>query len=205
MTRPVRQKLPLWRWDPFLLGVVLVGSLIGAVFERLDLPVVTAVALTVLLLIAGAAAVLLVLPLFVLALRRDGEGTLALGPGVTLVEGETDDVLPVVDGKRHQGSIEAALAHGVSPFTAVLVPRATAWLGRDYRVAVDIVIGSRVYRTGYLPREIDQRADAALAPLAEQGRYVTVPASILNQKRPYTLRVAVGPSIVGPTEHGPGQ
>jgi hypothetical protein len=129
------------------------------------------------------------------SLRRDGEGTFAIGPGVTLSPAETDNVLPVVDGNRHQGSIEAAAAHDTSPFTAVLVPRATAWLGRDYRVAVDLLIGTRVYRAGYLPREIDQQVDAALAPLAESGQYVTVPASILNQKRPYRLRVAVGPSL----------
>ncbi|MCU1475590.1 MAG: hypothetical protein JWQ64_283 [Subtercola sp.] len=192
-----RKKLPLWRWDPFLLGVVLVASLVGGIFERLDVPVLSVVALAVLLTVAAAAAVLLVLPLFVRAMRRDGEGTLTLGPGVTLTPAETDDVLPVVDGNRYQGSIEAAIAHGTSPFTAVLVPRATAWLGRDYRVAVDLLIGQRVYRAGYLPREIDQRVDAALAPLAESGHYVTVPASILNQKRPYSLRVAVGPTILG--------
>jgi hypothetical protein len=192
-----RKKLPLWRWDPFLLGVVLVASLVGGIFERLDVPVLSVVALAVLLTVAAAAAVLLVLPLFVRAMRRDGEGTLTLGPGVTLTPAETDDVLPVVDGNRYQGSIEAAIAHGTSPFAAVLVPRATAWLGRDYRVAVDLLIGQRVYRAGYLPREIDQRVDAALAPLAKSGHYVTVPASILNQKRPYSLRVAVGPTILG--------
>ncbi|GGF24806.1 hypothetical protein [Subtercola lobariae] len=192
-----RKKLPLWRWDPFLLGVVLVVSLIGALFEQLDAPVLSAVALTVLLTIGAVAAVLLVLPLFVRTMRRDGEGSFALSPDVTLTPAETDDVLPVVDGNRHQGSIEAAIAHGDSPFTAVLVPRSTAWLARDYRVAVDLLAGGRVYRAGYLPREIDQRVDAALAPLAQSGHYVTVPASILNQKRPYQLRVAVGPALVG--------
>ncbi len=196
-----RKKLPLWRWDPFLLAVVLVASLIGGLFERLAPPVVSVVALSILLTIGSVAAVLLVLPLFVRSLRRDGEGTLTLGPAITLTPVETDDVLPVVDGNRHQGSIEAAVAHGTSPFTAVLVPRSTAWLGRDYRVAVDLVVGQRVYRAGYLPREIDQRVDAALAPLAESGQYVTVPASILNQKRPYRVRVAVGPSLGGSEPH----
>ncbi|UFS60136.1 hypothetical protein [Subtercola endophyticus] len=193
-----RVKLPLWRWDPFLLGVLIVASLIGTVFERLAVPVLTPIGLTVVLTIGAAAAVLIVLPLFVRSLRRDGEGTLELGPGISLEEvaaSDSDTVLPVVDGKRMQGSIEAAVAHGDAPFTAVLVPRATAWLGRDYRVAVDLLVGGKLYRAGYLPREIDQRVDARLTPLARSAQYVMVPASILNPKKPFTVRVAVGTSL----------
>ncbi|MCU1480222.1 MAG: hypothetical protein JWQ19_1008 [Subtercola sp.] len=193
-----RLKLPLWRWDPFLLGVLIVASLIGTVFERLDAPVLSPIGLAVVLTIGAAAAVLIVLPLFVRALRRDGEGTLSIGPETTLeaiTATDSDTVLPVVDGKRYQGSVEAAVAHGDAPFTAVLVPRATAWLGRDYRVAVDLLVGGKLYRAGFLPREIDQRVDAVLAPLALASQYVTVPASILNPQKPFTVRVAVGPSL----------
>ncbi|RFA20610.1 hypothetical protein [Subtercola boreus] len=190
-----RKKLPLWRWDPFLAGLVLGLSVVAALFQRLDIDVVSPIVLTVLLIAAIAAALALVLPLFVPALRRDGEGTLTLNDRITLVPLPTTETFPVVDGHRHQTSVDAALARGGSEVTAVLVPGATAWMGRDLRVAVDAVVGTHVYRLGYLPREIDQQTAAALQPLASQGLYRTVPASILNQKRPYRVLVALGPSL----------
>ncbi|PPF87718.1 hypothetical protein C5B96_03815 [Subtercola sp. Z020] len=190
-----RRRLPLWRWDPFLAALVLGLSLVAALFQRLDLPVITPIVMTLLLAVALAAALALVLPLFVPRLRRDGEGSLALSPSTVLVPVPATEVFPVVDGHRHQTSIEAAEARGGSRLTAVLVPGATSWLGRDLRVAVDAHVGGRLYRVGYLPREIDQATDAALRPLAERGVYRTVPVSILNQKRPYKLQVSLGPTL----------
>ena len=101
-----RAKLPLWRWDPFLAGLVLVLSLVAAVFQRLDLPVVTPIVLTLLLLVAVAAAVLLVLPFFVHSLRRDGEGSLVLDDRISLIPLPPTETFPVVDGHRHKASLE---------------------------------------------------------------------------------------------------
>ncbi|RFA09516.1 hypothetical protein B7R54_09995 [Subtercola boreus] len=196
-----RRKLPLWRWDPFLAALVLVLSLVAALFQRLDIPVVSPIALTVLLVAAVAAAVLLVLPVFVRSLRRDGEGSLALTDEVRLVPLPVTETFPVVDGQRHRASVEATLARTGEHITAVLVPGSTAWLGRDLRVAVDALAGGKLYRVGYLPKEIDQQTDAALHPLALRGVYRTVPLTVRSEKSAVTgklrfvLEVRLGPTL----------
>ncbi|RFA14418.1 hypothetical protein B7R22_09265 [Subtercola boreus] len=183
-----RRRLPLWRWDPFLAALVLTLSLVAALFQRLDLPVVSPLALTVLLLAAVAAAVLLVLPVFVRSLRRDGEGSFVLTDQLRLVPLPATQTFPVVDGHRHKASVEATVARAGTEVTAVLVPGATAWLGRDIRVSVDALAGGKVYRVGYLPKEIDQKIDAALRPLAARGVYRTVALTI--REVPVALRVS---------------
>ncbi|RFA11860.1 hypothetical protein B7R21_10925 [Subtercola boreus] len=183
-----RRRLPLWRWDPFLAALVLVLSLVAALFQRLDLPVVSPLALTVLLLAAVAAAVLLVLPLFVRSLRRDGEGSLVLTDQLRLVPLPGTQTFPVIDGHRHRASVEATVARAGTEVIAVLVPGATAWLGRDIRVAVDAVASGKVYRVGYLPKEIDQQIDSALRPLAARGVYRTVELTI--REVPVAVRVS---------------
>ncbi|MDF2442096.1 MAG: hypothetical protein JWR01_299 [Subtercola sp.] len=183
-----RRKLPLWRWDPFLAALVLTLSIVAALFQRLDLPVVSPIALTVLLFAAVAAAVLLVLPVFVRSLRRDGEGSLVLTDRLTLVPLPGTETFPVVDGHRHRASVEATVARVGTEVTAVLVPGATAWLGRDIRVAVDALAGGKPYRVGYLPKEIDQQIDAALRPLAARGVYRTV--ALMIREVPVALRTS---------------
>ncbi|WP_136640926.1 hypothetical protein [Subtercola vilae] len=213
--RAPRQKLPLWRWDPFLVAAVLGFSIVAALFQRLDIAVVSPIALTLLLSAAVLAALLEVLPFFVPRLRRDGEGSLALrqetellppghpvaaagsAPRDSTAHDSTahDSTLPVVDAQRHQGSIEAALARGGPEFVAVLVPRATAWMGRDYRVAVDLLVGERLYRAGFLPRESDQAIAAQLVPFADRKQYRTVPVGIRTTTKGRVITVDVGPLL----------
>jgi hypothetical protein len=143
-----------------------------------------------------------VLPVFVRRLRRDGEGSLDLTADLHLAPLETDDTLPVVDGRRHRVSIEAAMATGGPDFTAVLVPGATIWMRRDLRVAVDLLVRGRLHRAGYLPPEIDQHVAEVLAPLAAERRYVTVPASIRTTKKGLAVTVGVGRTITGHASEG---
>ncbi|CAN5183293.1 hypothetical protein BH09ACT6_BH09ACT6_17650 [soil metagenome] len=210
MTSNKRATLPLWRWDPFLVAVVLGLSIVAGVFQRLALSVVSPIVVFTLLVVAIAATVCLLLPLFVPRLRRDAEGSLSITDRTVLaplsvpsaggspapggVTGSSaDDEYPVVDTTRHQASIDAAFARTGGLHTAVLVPRATGWMRREYRVAVDLLVGTRTYRAGYLPREIDEALDAELAPLAERHEYRTTLARIAQTQRPYAVTVVLGP------------
>ena len=194
-----RASLPLWRWDPFLVAVVLSLSIVAGIFQRIAVPIVSQVMVIALLVIAVAAALVLLAPFAVPRLRRDAEGSLTLTEHTVLLpvsDSSPRETFPVVDSARYQASIDAAYARGGGSHTAVLVPRATRWLRRDYRVAVDLTIGTRVYRAGFLPQQIDQQLDAKLIGLAARHENVTVSAFIRETKRPYSLTVQVPGSLL---------
>ncbi|GAA0995839.1 hypothetical protein [Subtercola frigoramans] len=198
-----RASLPLWRWDPFLVAVVLGLSIVAGIFQRLAVPVLSQVMVISLLVIAVAAALVLLAPFAIPRLRRDAEGSLTLTERTVLLpvaDSSPRETFPVVDSARYQASIDAAYARGGGSQIAVLVPRATRWLRRDYRVAVDLTIGTRVYRAGFLPQQIDTHLDARLITPAERHEYVTVDARIHQIKRPYTLTVELPESLLRPEE-----
>ncbi|QWT23487.1 hypothetical protein KPL76_12300 [Subtercola sp. PAMC28395] len=194
-----RASLPLWRWDPFLVAVVLGLSIVAGIFQRIAVPVVSQVMVIVLLVIAVAAALVLLAPFAVPRLRRDAEGSLTLTERTVLLpvsESSPRETFPVVDSARYQASIDAAYARSGGPHVAVLVPRATRWLRRDYRVAVDLLIGTRLYRAGFLPQQIDRHLDTRLIGLAERHEFVTVDVLIRQTKRPYSLTVELPESLL---------
>jgi hypothetical protein len=96
---------------------------------------------------------------------------------------EVRTVLPVADTLRHQAAIDLARIHGGAEQHAVLVPRASRWLSRRYRVGVQLVGGDRPRHAGFL-------ADAGAEPwrdrldeLRGEGRFVRVPALITGEPR----------------------
>ena len=59
-------------------------------------------------------------------------------------------VAPVADVRRHQPSIELAMLYGGAEQPAVLVPRASRWLSRRYRIGVQLVGGDHPRHAGFL-------------------------------------------------------
>ncbi|MFF2370304.1 hypothetical protein [Agromyces sp. NPDC058110] len=100
-------------------------------------------------------------------------------------EREVRSVIPVVDVHRHQAEIDLARIHGGADQHAVLVPRASRWLSRRYRVGVQLVGGDRPRHAGFL-------SDASAEPwldwldaLRAEGAFVRVPARITGDSRPH--------------------
>jgi hypothetical protein len=193
MSSSPRRK-PLWRWEAFLFGVVLVLAVVGSVLARAPWGVAGAVLTFVLLVVAVAAAVLLVLPL----LRRggrDSENSRRAVDRAAVQElpaaGERMTV-PVLETKRRQLGIEAARNRSAGEPLAVLTPDASRWLGRRLRVAVDLVADDgTVYRAGFVPPEIDAALDALVRPATAEGRIVEVPVRILGDQPPFRVEIRV--------------
>lgn len=78
--------------------------------------------------------------------------------------------------------------------TAVLTPDASRWLGRELRVAVDLIGGDgQIYRAGFVPREVDLELGAGLRALATRRTAVVVPVTINGSRRPFTVDFGLGP------------
>jgi len=164
LTGIVRPNSPTWLYWPFL--VVLIASLAW---------------LVVVLLRSGR--------------RRsnpDQWGGLSTLDGLEIVdapgrEREVRTVVPVTDVHRHQAAIDLARIHGGVDQHAVLVPRASRWLSKRYRVGVQLVGGDRPRHAGFL-------SDAAAEPwldrldaLAQRGAFVRVAARITGESRRFTV------------------
>ena len=188
-----RRWKPFWRWEAFLFAMVLVLA-IGANFvSRADWPVVGPILGIALLVLAVVIAVLLILPLF-LRNGRDSENTRKSLEGVELVEIEPTKTLRVVETERRQNAIDAARAKSHGPVTAVLTPDASRWLGRELRVAVDLIgDDGQIYRAGFVPRDVDLDLGAELRPLAARRAAVVVPVTIGGASRPFTVDFGLGP------------
>lgn len=94
-------------------------------------------------------------------------------------------VVPVDEVNRHQPAIELARLYGGTEQTAILVPRASRWLKRRYRIGVQLVGGDRPRHAGFLGRIAEDRWVDLLDSLRERGTYVRVPAIIVGGSRPY--------------------
>jgi hypothetical protein len=184
---PTRRFKPFWRWEVFLLAMVLVLAMAASIVTRPDWPVVGPVLSIVLLVLAVLCALALVVPL----LRpkgRDSEGTLRSLDGVELVPFESLAVqggspvparrLRVVETERRATSIDAAEAKSRA-LRAVLTPDASRFLGRELRVAVDLVgDDGTVYRAGFVPPDVDTQLNAVLQPLRAAKQAALVPVTI---------------------------
>ncbi|WP_308468365.1 hypothetical protein [Rathayibacter soli] len=192
---PHRRK-PLWRWEPA--GYILLFLLL---FVTSALQVTgPALAFWILVALSVVAALVVVAGLFSPGARGrlnpDAYGNLSTLNGLTIVPAPASDVprTVVADSIRHQNAIDAAAAFGGDSLSAVLVPRATRWLGRRYRVAVHLIAGAnaRIFHAGFLPLELGEEWDALLVPLRADGRYLRVPAAVIGDHRPFSVELDLG-------------
>jgi hypothetical protein len=189
---PAPRSKPLLSWEPFPFLVLLVLLLLTSVV-RPDGPPVTFWALVVAIL---AAIAWLVVSL-VRASRRtnpDQWGDLSTLDGLVIVdaprvEREVRAVVPVDDVGRHQPAIELARLHGGAEQPAVLVPRASRWLKRRYRIGVQLVGGDRPRHAGFLTRPAEDRWVELLDGMFRRGEYVRVRAIITGSSRPYGVEL----------------
>ncbi len=135
---------------------MLVALLLLTGVIRPDGPVV----LLVLFVVAVLAALAWLIWSLVRASRRanpDQWGDLTTTDGLELVDApgrprDVRTVVPVDDANRHQPAIELARLYGGAEQHAVLVPRASRWMSRRYRVGVQLVGGDRPRHAGFLGR-----------------------------------------------------
>lgn len=189
---PARRPKPFTQWEPapFL---VLVVFLLLTTFVRPDAPPVLFWGLITLIV---AALGWLVASLVRSARRENPDqwGDLSTLEGLEIVDAprrsrEVRAVVPVDDTHRHQPAIELARLHGGAEQDAVLVPRASRWLSRRYRIGVQLVGGDRPRHAGFLGRATEDRWVELLESLRERGRYVRVPALITGAGRPYGVEL----------------
>jgi hypothetical protein len=112
-------------------------------------------------------------------------------------------VVPVVDTERHQPAIELARLHGGAEQAVVLVPRASRWLSRRYRVGVQLVGGDRPRHAGFLGMAADDRWRDTLDTARARGEYVRVPALITGAARPYAVELDLSGLVRFADEHRP--
>lgn len=187
-----RRSKPLLAWEPFPFLVLLVLLLATTVVRPDDAPW----AFWPLVALTAAAAVMLVRSLVRSSrpANPDQWGDLASLDGLTLVDAPHVDrkvrtVVPVADVERHQPSIELARLHGGAEQEAVLVPRASRWLSRRYRIGVQLVGGNRPRHAGFLGSGAEERWVELLDGFRARGEYVRVPALVTGASRPYGVEL----------------
>ena len=189
---PAPRSKPLFAWEPFPFIVVGVLLLVTSIVRPEAPPwvlwpfvgvLVAAIAwLAVSLMRGGRAA------------NPDQWGDLRTVDGLEIVdalhvERGVRAVAPVADAHRHQPSIELAMLHGGAEQPAVLVPRASRWLSRRYRIGVQLVGGDHPRHAGFLEEAADVRWRDALDALRQRGSYVRVPALIVGTARPFKVEL----------------
>lgn len=189
---PAPRSKPLLAWEPFPFLVLLV-LLLATGPIRPDGPPV----LFWLLVVAILAAIGWLVASLVRGSRRtnpDQWGDLSTLDGLDVVDAEHRErdvrsVVPVEDAQRHQPAIELARLHGGAEQHAVLVPRASRWLSRRYRIGVQLVGGDRPRHVGFVARAADERWVDLLDGLRQRGTYVRVPAIVVGASRPYRVEL----------------
>lgn len=189
---PAPRSKPLLEWEPLPFLVVIVLLLLTGIVRPNAAPwllwpfvllVVAAVAWLVVGLVRGGRPA-----------NPDRWGDLSDLDGLELIEATRVErsvrtVVPVVDTYRHQPAIELARLHGGTEQHAVLVPRASRWLSRRYRVGVQLVGGDRPRHAGFLGAAADDRWRELLDGLRERGAYVRVPVLVTGASRPYGVEL----------------
>jgi hypothetical protein len=202
---PAPRSKPLLAWEPFPLLVVIVLLLFTGVI-RPDAPPV--------LFWPFVLVVLAALGWFVVSLVRatrrtnpDQWGDLSSLDGLDVIDAPRQarvvrSVVPVEDTNRHQPAIELARLYGSPEQFAVLVPRASRWLSRRYRIGVQLVGGDRPRHAGFLGRIAEERWVELLDGLRERGAFVRVPAIVTRDSRPYGVELDLSglPALEAP-EH----
>lgn len=187
------RRKPLWRWEPSPYLLLFVFVLISGALQASDQPVLFGTALGISVIIA----LIIVLSLVMAGLKGkrnpDEFGNLLSLDGLTVRESEstTERMTRIEDTGRHRHSIAAATAYSDENFTAVLVPDATRWLARRYRVGVQLVAGSRVFHVGFLAPALGDELNALLTPLSEENIFVQVPAEVGEERGAYTVSLNI--------------
>lgn len=189
---PAPRSKPLTRWEPMPFLVVLVLLLLTGVVRPDGSPVL--VWALVVLLVAALAWLVFSLVRSTRRANPDAWGDLSSLDGIELVEAprrerEVRTVVPVDDVHRHQPAIELARLHGGTEQSAVLVPRASRWLSRRYRIGVQLVGGDRPRHAGFLRRDAEDRWVELLERLRDRGTFVRVPAIVTGAERPYRVEL----------------
>lgn len=186
------RRKPLLAWEPFPYLVVIV-LLLGTGFIRPDAPPWLLWPFLALLV----AAIGYLAYRFVQERRPanpDRWGDLSTLDGLEVVDApgaarQVRTVTPVEDTGRHQAAIDLARVQGGAEQDAVLVPRASRWLSRRYRVGVQLVGGARPRHAGFLRPDAEARWADALDALRERGEYVRVPAFVAGASRPFKVEL----------------
>ena len=189
---PAPRSKPLTRWEPMPFLVVFVLLLLTGVVRPDGAPILLWV--LVALLLASLAWLVVSLVRSTRRSNPDQWGDLSSLDGILLIdaprrEREVRTVVPVEDTQRHQPAIELARLHGGTEQHAVLVPRASRWLSRRYRIGVQLVGGDRPRHAGFLRRDAEERWVELLDGLRERGDYVRVPAIVTGAARPYGVEL----------------
>jgi len=189
---PAPRSKPLTRWEPMPFLVVFVLLLLTGVVRPDGAPILLWV--LVALLLASLAWLVVSLVRSTRRSNPDQWGDLSSLDGILLIdaprrEREVRTVVPVDDTQRHQPAIELARLHGGTEQHAVLVPRASRWLSRRYRIGVQLVGGDRPRHAGFLRRDAEERWVELLDGLRERGDYVRVPAIVTGATRPYGVEL----------------
>lgn len=188
-----RLKKPLMTWLPFLALIVFALCALAYLALALTASAVGQVVAALCLLAALVIVVGRFNPLTKKARRGDTEGSLLLADVVGYEKMlEPFRRIQVVETARRQFAIDAAWAIGGDSLVAVLTPRATRMMGREYRVAVDLVANGHVYRAGFLPASIDVELDSLLQPFVSRGRFFEVPVTVSGAEKPFTVTVELG-------------
>ena len=189
---PAPRSKPLLQWEPLPFLVLLVLLLLTGPI-RPDGPPVPFWILVVLVVVAIG---WLVASLVGGSRRRNPDqwGDLSTLEGLDVVdaprrEREVRSVVPVDDAQRHQPAIELARLYGGTEQYAVLVPRASRWMSRRYRIGVQLVGGDRPRHAGFLGRAAEERWVDLLDGLRERDAYVRVPAIVTGASRPYGVEL----------------
>ncbi|WP_136708803.1 hypothetical protein [Agromyces sp. H66] len=189
---PAPRSKPLLSWEPLPYLVLLVLLVLTGVV-RPDAPPVLFWGLIALIV----AALAWLIAALVRSTRRENPdrwGDLSTLDGLDVVdaarrERDVRTVVPVDDAQRHQSAIELARLAGGAEQHAVLVPRASRWLSRRYRVGVQLVGGDRPRHAGFLGPASADRWTELLDDLREHGRYVRVPALVTGAARPFGVEL----------------
>jgi hypothetical protein len=189
---PAPRSKPLLAWEPLPFLVLFVLALVASLARPDSSPW----AFWLVIVIVLAAAVWLAVSLVQAGrpANPDRWGDLSTLEGLDLVDAPGVDravrsIVPVVDTQRHQPAIELARLHGGAEQAAVLVPRASRWLSRRYRVGVQLVGGDRPRHAGFLGMAADDRWRDTLDAARSRGEYVRVPALITGATRPYAVEL----------------
>lgn len=189
---PAPRRKPLLLWEPFpyltLFVVLLATSFVRPGAEPWlfwPLIVLLAAALVYLVVSIGREK---------RGANPDQWGNLLGVDDLTLVEAPSADrevrtVVPVDGAAHRQAAIEIARTQGGPEQAAVLVPRASRWMARRYRVGVQLVGGQRPRHAGYLGQAAEDRYVDRLDALRGEGKYVRVSARIVGDGRPFKVEL----------------
>lgn len=192
---PIPRRKPFWRWAPLPYLVLILLMLATGTMQDARLRPAFDVLFWVTLAAAIAVAVWFLAGVVRGPRNPDASGMLRSLDGLVLLEAAPSDAHPVavVETRRRQHAIDAALAFGDARTRAILVPHASSWWGLRYRTAVHLVAGERVWHAGELHHGASERWDAPLEALrVRRGAFVTVPAVIEDAARPFAVDLDLG-------------